>query len=302
MEEHRYITLSLGHTTLDAQLGAYYIDFGNSIKNYTDNVWGGGFDDDKIPFLRNDDGIYYDPVNISQYGLLLISREDKDIPYLEKIAQKLISLGKEEPNHLFFHENELKSYQLEAGWVSGMTQGEVASFLLRLFQLTDKQEYFDLAKKSLEVMWLPVSENGVLTYLDEQYTWLEEYPSTPSSYVLNGFIYALYGLLDYYRITKDAKYKELIDECVKTLIYSLPKFDAGYWSYYDLLNKQLVRYYYQKNVHVLQLKSLYDLFEDPCFKKYATKWEKKLTPLNFLFVRIMYRVLPRWRLKRLRLK
>ena len=123
--------------------------------------------------------------------------------------------------------------------------------------------------------------------------WFEEYPSKEPSYVLNGFVYCLFGLYDLYRITRKEEIKKEIDECIITLKNNLHKFDAGYWSYYDLLKKELVKYYYQKNVHPLQLEALYKLTNEEILNFYKTKWEKTLTPLNFLFVQLMYRIKPK---------
>lgn len=37
---------------------------------------------------------------------------------------------------------------------------------------------------------------GVRTYFPGGFVWYEEYPTTPSLFVLNGFIYSLLGLYD----------------------------------------------------------------------------------------------------------
>ena len=39
-------------------------------------------------------------------------------------------------------------------------------------------------------------EGGVATKLFQQFDWLEEYPSNPPSFVLNGFMFAIFGLHD----------------------------------------------------------------------------------------------------------
>ncbi len=123
--------------------------------------------------------------------------------------------------------------------------------------------------------------------------WFEEFPSARPAFVLNGFIYTVFGLYDLYRVTGSATVKEDIDRCIETLVTNLPRFDTGYWSLYDLQRKELVRYYYQKNVHVPQMAVLYRLTGNPIFEEYRRKWQSQLTPLNYLFVRLMYRVKPR---------
>jgi len=110
---------------------------------------------------------------------------------------------------------------------------------------------------------------------------------------LNGFTYALWGLYDLFRVTGDTKVKEDIDACVQTLINTIHKFDVGYWSIYDQYTYELVRYYYQKNVHVPQVDVMYELTGEEIFAHYRDKWMKTVNPINYFIVQIMYRVKPR---------
>ena len=49
---------------------------------------------------------------------------------------------------------------------------------------------------------IDINEKGT-QYKDEHGNiWLEEYPTIPTSHVLNGFIYAIFGIYDLYRVTK----------------------------------------------------------------------------------------------------
>jgi D-glucuronyl C5-epimerase C-terminus len=104
---------------------------------------------------------------------------------------------------------------------------------------------------------------------------------------------SLFGLYDLSRVTGDAAAKGDIDACLRTLLVNLHRFDAGYWSTYDMQRKELVRYYYQKNVHVPQMAVLHRLSGEAIFDQYRDKWERQITPLNYLFVQLMYRVKPR---------
>jgi hypothetical protein len=174
-----------------------------------------------------------------------------------------------------------------------MAQGEAISLYLRLYQALGRPGLLDTAMKSYVFMTRSTSNGGVRRYDEQGNLWFEEYPSNPPSYVLNGFIYAVFGLYDLYRVTGDPRVKADIDACIDTLVRKLPSYDSGYWSNYDLQKRELVRYYYQKNVHVPQLAVLYELTREPLFRKYKNRWQKQLSPLNFLFVRIMYRVRPR---------
>ena len=71
----------------------------------------------------------------------------------------------------------------------------------------------------------------------EKYVWYEEYPTTPASFVLNGFIYALLGLYDVsLTATGDAQLRsrELFSDGVQSLKALLPLYDTGSGSSYDL--------------------------------------------------------------------
>jgi hypothetical protein len=174
-----------------------------------------------------------------------------------------------------------------------MAQGEAISLYLRMHQALGRPAYLDTAWRAYRFLAVPWSDGGVRRYDADGNLWLEEFPSEPPSFVLNGFIYTLFGLYDLYRVTGDHGVKQDIDACLRTLAANLHRFDAGYWSLYDLRRRELVRYYYQKNVHVPQMAVLHRLTGDPLFERYRRTWEAQITPLNHLFVQVMYRVRPR---------
>jgi len=176
-----------------------------------------------------------------------------------------------------------------------MDQGQALSFYARYYQITKEEHFLNQCKKIAAYFEVDIQDGGFKRIDDNGNLWFEEYPSKEPSYVLNGFVYALYGLIDFYRVNNDQKIKKIIDQCFTTLKESIHLYDSGYWSYYDQLKKELVRYYYQKNVHVPQLESIYLLTNEKIFLKYYKKWKKTMNPINYAFVQIMYRVLPRFR-------
>lgn len=306
MEERKDIKLKAGLVGLGSQLGPYYIDMRPALIHYTQNIYGGDFDVNGVPRVNGANGLYYSPVNICQYGFMLHaeyweSKEDSILKKLDACTNKLIELQSEtEAYVVWWHNYDELKYGIKSPWASAMAQGEAISFYLRMYQINNKPELLRYAQKAYQFMSISVDEGGVRVYDENGYLWLEEYPSKPSSYVLNGFIYALWGLYDLFRVTQDEKVKADIDACVKTLKANIHQFDAGYWSYYDLLKKELVRYYYQLNVHAPQMDVMYKLTGLDIFEKYRKKWEATINPSNYLFVKMMYRILPRWRKKSLK--
>ena len=301
-EESKTVSLKLGDVSLSKELGSYYIDMRPAIVNYTNNIYNGAFDEKGVPMIQDSEGkLAYYPVNVAQYGFMqhaeyLSSKKEESLSVLKACIERLIEMKTEyKGTFVWFHHSEDLNYHIPAPWASAMAQGEIMSLFLRYYQISNDPIHLEAARKAYQFLQIEDDTHSVRRKDERGYLWFEEYPSSPPSYVLNGYIYAIFGLYDLYRVTKDITVKADIDACLETLKANLPKYDAGYWSYYDQLKKELVRYYYQKNVHVLQMKAMYQLTNEPIFDKYAKKWAKTLTPLHFLFVQIMYRVLPRWR-------
>ncbi|NJP32587.1 D-glucuronyl C5-epimerase family protein [Micromonospora thermarum] len=68
---------------------------------------------------------------------------------------------------------------------------------------------------------------------EEGFLWLEEYPVTPGvtgERVLNGHIFALYGVYDYWRLTADSRAVAIFDGAASTLRHHVPaSFRAPEW-------------------------------------------------------------------------
>ncbi|HAM97253.1 MAG TPA: hypothetical protein DCQ26_01475 [Marinilabiliales bacterium] len=299
MQESKKISLFLGTVSMEKELGYYYINMRPALIHYTQNIYGGKFDEQGVPMIKLEDESVYSPINIAQYGFMLHAewletKEDKILQILKNCIS-VLEQTKTEKNNIcvWYHKTHEQKYNIHPPWASSMAQGEVISFYLRMYQILNDENLLQTSLKAYNFLQVDFKDGGVRRVDSEGNLWFEEYPSSKPSLVLNGFIYTLFGLYDLYRVTNNKEVKQDIDRSIQTLTVNLHKYDAGYWSVYDLLKKELVRYYYQKNVHVPQMEILYLLTNEPVFRKYQLKWEKQLTPLNFLFVQIMYRLKPR---------
>lgn len=300
-KENDDILLPMGDVSLNENLGGYYIDMSEALLHYTDGIYG-DFDENGVPMIGWGSEACYYPTNIAQYGFILneIWRHNRNLSdYLEKMRACLDWFESNKENfrstYVWRQPKADDHYDLKPGWASAMTQGEVISFYLRMYQIEGDENLLDTAIRAYNFFQFDISEGGVRRIDADGNLWLEEYPTEKPSLVLNGFIYALFGLYDLYRITKSEKVKKDIDACVKTLKENIEKYDTGYWSLYDRMHGELVKYYYQKNVHTPQLEALFQLTGEEIFDRLAAKWKKTVNPLNFLFVQVMYRVLPRVR-------
>ena len=210
------------------------------------------------------------PVAVFQYGLGCydLYLETGDQNYLRKFKQ--------------LADWTLDSQDSEGRWANfeyafpdhpfgAMAQGEAASVLIRAYVETKEEKYLKAAQKGLDFMLLPHEKGGTTLY-EDGYTIFMEYTHLPV--VLNGWIFAWWGLYDFVTITSDTgKYKEVMDSSCKSLIALLPKFRTCYWSKYDLDYRIASPFYH--NLHVAQMSAMYQLTKLDTFKVYADTWKKQ---------------------------
>jgi hypothetical protein len=72
----------------------------------------------------------------------------------------------------------------------------------------------------------------------EGFVAFEEYPSKPGFHTLNGFMFTMLGLYDWSRSlaggSSSARAEQAFREAMATLVYTLPYFEVGGFSAYDL--------------------------------------------------------------------
>ena len=154
---------------------------------------------------------------------------------------------------------------------SAMCQGEGASVLSRAYIESREERYYSSAIKAVDFMLIDVNDGGTTQY-ENGYTVLQEYVSENNSSVLNGWIFAIFGLLDITKISSNEFYKNELDKTINSLKEMLTKYDRGYWSSYDLQGTIASPAYH--DLHIQQLRILYYLFEVDEYNEVANKWEK----------------------------
>jgi heparosan-N-sulfate-glucuronate 5-epimerase len=169
---------------------------------------------------------------------------------------------------------------LSVGWHSAMAQGQAISLLTRMYSTTNQIKYFDCAKKALKLFDIDSKDNGIKTKFLDKYVWFEEYPTIPSSFVLNGFIYSLFGLYDLKMSCNDSyclKAGQLYSEGLKSLEKMLPLYDSGSGSMYDLRHfalgsaPNMARWDYH-STHINQLLFLNTIENKLIFQTTAKRW------------------------------
>jgi heparosan-N-sulfate-glucuronate 5-epimerase len=142
-------------------------------------------------------------------------------------------------------------YGLRSGWCSAMAQGQVASVFVRQFLRTGDERWADLGRGALRPL---VSESDLVSQTAAGPI-LEEAPSDPPSHILNGWIYALWGLWDASVALQDDDAAQGFAAGVTALRAMLPAYDVGWWTRYSLYPhalRDLAKPFYHR-IHVLQL-------------------------------------------------
>lgn len=177
---------------------------------------------------------------------------------------------------------------LPKGWYSAMSQGHAISLLARAYYSTGERKYLKAAVNALKLFKIPSYQGGIMTTFLGKYVWYEEYPTSPPSYVLNGFIYSLLGLYDL-NATSPQNYSieagQLYDNGMISLKKMLTLYDTGSGSTYDLRHfslgvaPNLARWDYHAT-HVNQLLLLATIDKDPVISQTAERWRDYMKGLR----------------------
>jgi heparosan-N-sulfate-glucuronate 5-epimerase len=154
---------------------------------------------------------------------------------------------------------------------SAMAQGECISAFIRAWKITGKSKYIEGARRALHLLELPVNEGGTAIYNDPD-VFLEEIPSVPHSLILNGWIFALFGLRDFWLGTADVETREFFLRSLATLKRNFQRYDAGFWSCYDLQGHLASPFYHDLHIH--QLRALAMIDNDPIILAHRDRWSR----------------------------
>lgn len=241
----------------------------------------------------------YNPVGIAEYGLLLYNDLIENANHLSLKVDKRVAFNKQifwliknrtdKENMSFWHHNyPVTECDCKPPWKSALSQGLILSLLVRTYHFTKKEEVSELAERVAISMKTPAFEGGFLYMNGNGDYWFQEYMGN-CGYVLNGFIFALWGVYDYYLYSNDQVYKMIFDKCINTLRNNLKYYDwrmgIAKWTVYDLKDKNPVELGYHK-MHIRLLKNLYMITEEKFLLDYANLWESYIKQPNMLLVSV----------------
>jgi heparosan-N-sulfate-glucuronate 5-epimerase len=262
------------------ELGEYYMLFAEKAD------YQGAYDAAGVPQLdyHGQIGLQYNPIAIAQYGLGNYnlwrrtndpSRKQKFLRVADWLCAHLESNahGVAVWNH---HFNWEYRDTLRAPWYSALAQGQGISVLVRALKETADGKYLQAARQAFASFERPIPEGGVAFTDESGDLWFEEYIVSPPTHILNGFIWALWGVHDYWLATQDSCARDLFDRGVRTLLHNLARYDLGFWSLYEQSGTRLpmVASNFYHHLHIVQLRVIHRLTGEELFATTAGRWEQ----------------------------
>lgn len=262
-----------------SSLSNYYIDFSTKTK------YAGPFDPCGVPLLnyRGRIGLQYNPCAVAQYALGWYSRcckgnsiaKYKFIKFAKWLAD---NLHRDTKGHgYWYYQFDLPSYGVKAPWISALAQGQGISALLRAYRITKNAYYLDSAVYACNTLISKVEDGGTLRIYDGRY-FLEEVVTNKLTAILDGMIFAIFGLQDFCFVKSTIESNYILKKCYDTLIDILPLYDLGFWSRADLHQDTppMISSHFYHGLHIAQLRVLENLTGIRTFGIYAKCWQKHL--------------------------
>jgi len=252
----------------------------------------GHYDVAGVPMLdyRGAIGLQYNPIAIAQYGLgnynLWLRTADperrrKFLLIADWMTANLVQNAQEQ--WVWVHNFDFEyRHTLRAPWISGLAQGQGVSLLVRAWKDTGEQKYVDAARRAFNTLLVDILDGGTL-YTDQKgQLWIEEYlVPPPPTHILNGFIWASWGVYDYWLATKEQRARDFFDAIMRTITNQLPRYDIGFWSLYEqsgTLLPMIASAFYHL-LHIAQLKVLHRITGQEVFGVFSERWERyKVSP------------------------
>jgi heparosan-N-sulfate-glucuronate 5-epimerase len=178
----------------------------------------------------------------------------------------------------------IPKHGVDPPWYSAMAQGQAASVFVRAFMATRDERFGSLALDAVR----PLFEEASHFVASSEYgPILEEGASqpglpAPTSHILNGWVYALWGLWDVQVGLGDTAAATLFTQSVACLRNMLERYDTGWWTRYDLnLHPipHLAKPFYHR-LHVNQTAMMYRLTAYDEFADFSERWRRYDEPVR----------------------
>jgi glycosyltransferase involved in cell wall biosynthesis len=200
-----------------------------------------------------------------------LNGEDRALEEFDNAYELLLRRSVAQDDALLWpYDMAVPKYGLRPPWFSAMAQGQIASVFVRAAPRHDGAA--DAALRALRPLLARTEPFVVASHAGPV---LEEAPTKPSSRVLNGWIYALWGVRDVAVGLGSREAAALFEESLEALMATLGEYDTGWWSRYSLWagGRDLAKPFYHR-IHVAQLEALHLLTGAAAFETVATRWRE----------------------------
>ncbi len=216
-------------------------------------------------------------ITIFNYGIGLLDLYHNGEENIDKIKSVLAwALKNQEADGAWRNYYDVPFLKLKKGWSSAMGQGLAISFIVRCHYLglLNSNETAKVIDNAFSHMLSEdLNQKTPFGYI------LQEFGGTETN-VLNGFIFALWGIWDYENFKKtDNVFNDFIPS-LKNLILNSNYFSN--WSYYSSTKIISSSFYHQ--LHIDMLKSVYSLTGQNFFLQKANKWKRGLKYRTFFII------------------
>jgi heparosan-N-sulfate-glucuronate 5-epimerase len=218
-------------------------------------------------FVRLKGKPVYHPIVIIQYGLAnhdlaLEGNKEAENIFLN-CASWLTDHVVEEPEKRFmvwYYPFRMLTPPVSPPWVSGMAQGQALSLLARAYQITGSSHIAQIAHGAAGSFRYELQDGGILSKTAKGDYFIEELAYQPAIHILNGSLYAVFGLYEYLTVFPNAILETILEKCIRGIEEVLPAFDLGWWSRYSLgIRLNLATFYYH-DIHIILLRHLGSVF------------------------------------------
>lgn len=254
-------------------------------------------DDVGVHMYMRDDERFLHPVATAQYALAALDgwQRQSDEEYLRRALANADALVDQADTHaggLFFPYpfdfplGDESDNVIHAPWYSAMAQGLAMSLFVRLWEETLDDRWRQAAHDTFASFAVPRSsdEPWVVMTDERSYLWLVEYAGdTPPLKVLNGHVFGIYGLYDYYRMTGSHEAEHLFDAAATTVRAHINDFRVpGDVSYYcareDFCQRELWQNEKYHVIHTHQLAMLAQMTGDKSFQAASDEFAQDYSP------------------------
>lgn len=252
------------------------------------------------------DPLRANPVSVIQLGLgALQLRDPERLPVVAGVVAWLEGTV-DERGRLPYRRPMRHTFPLEAPWYSALAQGEAASLLVRAAVVLDRSDLFELADTVARPL---LDADSALVARTPEGPVLQEYPTEPPSHVLNGWLFALWGLHDLASAPRPEPPSSTAHAArtafaagAEALGARIHLYRTGLgWSLYDLYPHPLpnVASPFYHGLHVVQLRRQDELAPDPRLRATADEWSATLSAPGRRAVAVARKVAfrtvrPRW--------